>query len=72
MTLIEDLLTENRFWTFWSEDWNTRVNVQWNGKTKFKDVVKAVEKSTQFKTSASPMAGYERQVDIKTPDIIFE
>lgn len=39
-TLIEDLLTENRYWTFWSSDWSKKVRIVWGGKTKWKDICK--------------------------------
>lgn len=66
-TLIEDLLTENRFWTFWKADWTRKVYVQWNGKTKFSQVIKAAEKKLKTKD-----IGWERQVEIKKPQLIFK
>lgn len=43
-TLIEDLLTENRFWTFWTLDWKNKVDIFWGGKTEWKKVCIAVKK----------------------------
>lgn len=68
-TLINDLLTENRYWTFWSSDWTVRVNVFWEGKTKWKDVVSAVR--VKMNKVKGEEVGYERQVQLRNPDLSF-
>lgn len=68
MTITQDLLTESRFWSFWSKDWNKRISVRWDGTTPFRKVVKSV--TDQF-FKDTELAGWERQVTIKTPDIVF-
>lgn len=66
--LIQDLLTENKYWTFWSDSWTIKVNVLWNGKTKWSAVKKAI--SDQYFPHGMGF-GYERQVELKEPDITF-
>jgi hypothetical protein len=68
MNLVNDLLTENRYWTFWSENWQTRVNVLWNGQTPW-EIVKNEMKIKYFR---QVNFGYERQVQLKNPDITFK
>lgn len=68
-TLINDLLTENRYWTFWSSDWTIRVNVFWEGKTRWKDVVAAVR--VKMNKVKGEEIGYERQVQLRNPDLSF-
>lgn len=65
-TLIKDLLTENRFWTFWKSDYSERINVQWNGKTKFPDIIKEVEKKFGKKFM------YERNIAPEKIDLTFD
>lgn len=65
-TLVEDLLTENRFWTFWSLDWTKKVYVRWNGQTKFSKIIYDMKKRMKVKE-----LGYERQVQIKTPEVTY-
>jgi hypothetical protein len=69
-TLIYDLLTENRFWTFWMPDWSEKVYVQWGGKTKFSVVKNAARKYLGIKRNG--LIGYERQTEIKNPKLIFK
>lgn len=75
-TLIQDLLTENRYWTFWSADWSTRINVYWEGKTKWSQVVSEVKKIMLSKHNGHLQdvhsMGYERQVQLREPDVTFE
>jgi hypothetical protein len=66
MTLIEDLLTENRYWTFWTPDWSKKVCIFWNGEIPFKNVIEVCKKHLGTKE-----VGYERQVELKEPEIIF-
>lgn len=68
-TLMHSLLTENRFWTFWLPDFTKKVYVQWGGKTKFKEVIKEARKHLGLKPQAEIC--YERQIQIKTPQLIF-
>lgn len=68
-TLIEDLLTENRFWTFSSTDWKQRVNIVWGGKTNWEDVVWEVRKKI-LKTKGEEIY-FERQVELTKPDLTF-
>ena len=70
MTLIQDLLTENRYWTFWTSDWSKKVNVLWGGKTPFKNVITGARRALK-KTRGQEIL-YERQVQLKQPDISFE
>jgi hypothetical protein len=70
--IINDLLTENRFWTFWSTDWSVKVYVQWNQKTKFKDIISNIKSCHEFKNSNATLGGYERQLEIKKPHYIFD
>lgn len=65
-TLINDLLSENRYWTFWSSDWSQRVNIFWGGKTKFSTITKQMIKQL------GKGCGYERQVQLKEPDLSFD
>ena len=65
-TLIQDLLTEDRYWTFWTSDWSKRINILWGGKTKFEDV----KKTMMEKLGADCI--YERQVELREPEISFE
>lgn len=65
-TLIKDLLTENKYWTFSSSDWTTRINVYWKGKTKWKDVEKEMVRIL------GNGCVHERQVQLKDPDMTFE
>lgn len=72
-TLVQDLLTENRYWTFWSCDWKIRVNVFWAGKTKWADVKKAVGKKYFNLGKRNEIEhGCERQVSLQKPDISFK
>lgn len=75
MTLIKDLLTENRFWTFWSGDWSIRINVYWQGQTKWSEVIQAVKnkmlKDYPNKLQTIHDMGFERQVQLREPDIKF-
>lgn len=66
MGLIQDLLTENRYWTFWSADWSKRMNVFWEGKTKF-DTIKM-----EMTKKLGNGFGYERQVQLQKPDIKYK
>lgn len=66
MTLIEDLLTENRYWTFWKPDWSEKVHIFWDGKTPFKKVIQTCQEYLGAKKLL-----YERQVSLKEPQIIF-
>lgn len=70
MTLIKDLLTENKFWTFWSSDWSQKVNILWSGKTKWKDVIAEVRK--KMNKTKGEIINYERQVQLVHPDLIFD
>lgn len=63
--LVKDLLTENRFWTFWSSDWSKKLNVRWEGSIKFSDVLQTMK----MKLGEGIM--YERSIEIQTPDIKF-
>lgn len=65
VTLIQNLLTENRYWTFWSADWSKRINIFWGGKTKFTSIKKKMIKQL------GEGCGYERQVQLREPDITF-
>lgn len=67
MTLLQDLLTENRYWTFSSLDWNKRVNVWWNGSISFADVKETIK----LKYFPNEDFYYERQIELKEPDIKF-
>lgn len=64
--LIKDLLTENRYWTFWKSDWSECIYVFWGGKTKWKQIEEIVSK----RLGADFI--YERQVELKTPELTFE
>jgi hypothetical protein len=66
-TMKTDLLTENRYWTFWSSDWSKRINIKCNGETPFKKIVSEIKKKEGMKN-----CGYERQVELRTPDITFD
>lgn len=68
-TLMHSLLTENRFWTFWLPDFTKKVYVQWGGETKFKEVIGEARKHLGLKPRAEIC--YERQVQIKEPQLIF-
>ena len=65
-TLINDLLTENRYWTFWSKDWSKRINIFWGGKTKFKTITNKMIKEL------GEGCGYERQLQLRKPDVTFK
>lgn len=74
--LVEDLLAENRYWTFWSSDWTLKVDIFWEGKTKWRDVVNAV-KERMFKMNKNKLIeihnlSYERQVILCNPDMSFK
>lgn len=69
-TLLQSLLTEDRYWTFWSSDWRIRVNVFWGGKTKWAQVKKAV--SDKYFAKGKIEHGYERQIQIREPNISFK
>lgn len=75
LSIMQDLLTENRYWTFWSGDFSIRVNVFWEGKTKWSEVVKAVKNKmlNDFpgKLRTIHEMKYERQGELKKPDITF-
>lgn len=64
-SITKDLLTENRYWTFWSSDWSKRINVYWEGKTKFSNICNAL------KIKLGKDLTYERSVEIQEPDIQF-
>lgn len=66
-SLVEDLLTENRFWTFWSSDWSKKVYVYWGGKTSFKKIIEQISKLDGMDDFV-----YERQVSLKSPDLKFD
>lgn len=77
MTFIQDLLTENRYWTFWSGDWSIRITVYWGGKTKWSEVVKGVKlrmlNDYPEKVRTIHDMGRERQVQPSAkPDLFFE
>lgn len=63
--LVHDLLTENRYWTFWSSDWTKRINVFWEGKTKWKTI------EAEIRKTLGEGFGYERQVQLRNPDLKF-
>jgi hypothetical protein len=65
-TLIEDLLTENRYWTFWKSDWSQHIYVFWGGKTNWKEVEK------QMVQKLGKGLKFERQVELKEPQIVFK
>lgn len=69
-TLLHSLLTENRFWTFWMPDFTKKVYIQWGGKTKFKQVIKEARKHLGIKGFGEIC--YERQVQIKQPELTFQ
>lgn len=78
MPLIEDLLNENRYWTFNASNWEEfssngikqRYNIFWGGKTKWNKVIAEVRKK-MGKVHGEEIY-YERQVVLKKPDISFE
>ncbi len=63
---IEELLTENRFWTFWSADMEKCIHVFWKQKTKFAFILDAM------KEKLGEGFGYERSVSCDKIDIEFD
>jgi hypothetical protein len=76
MTLVQGLLIENRYWTFWSGDWKYRINIYWGGETKWKDVVRQVKQQMAAIAGVSLHAlhemVYEREVQLREPDMSFK
>jgi hypothetical protein len=64
-TLTQDLLLENRYWTFWSSDWTKRINVFWLGKTKWNDIIE------EMCSHLGNDLIYERQVQLQEPDCLY-
>lgn len=65
-SVIHDLLTENRLWTFWNSEWSEHIYIQWNGKTKFKTII------NKMKKKLGDDIFFERQVSIENPNLIFK
>lgn len=75
MSLVKDLLTENRYWAFWSGDWTVCIYIYWTGQTKWSEVVQAVKNemiTRNVRLQAVHEIGYERQVQLREPDMSFE
>jgi hypothetical protein len=64
--LVNELLNENRYWTFWKADWSDKRYVYWGGVTKFEEIKDAM------KLLLGEDCMYERQVQLKDPDYSFK
>lgn len=65
MNTTKDLLTENNYWTFWSNGWSKNYSVYWGGQIPFDSVKEAL------RGYLGEGFTYERQVEIKNPDLKF-